>query len=252
MFGAEAFQVSDTIWCVRRRSYFTCSYGVQSSHGVVLVDAGMDSSGADVRLLLSAMGRAVGDVRAVLLTHWHNDHSAGACAMARESGCRVYYHVNDKAQLDGELQVKNSLRQKIARRIPEWGVFVLAIGLLGEAVSESVEATGLFRDGDVVEDDFEIIETPGHTLGHVGIFHRPTQALFAGDALAVINGRVRYMARPVTPDLPLARRSMERCLSISPRILCPGHREPLTRDVADRIAQMRRRLSTDAVWPFFG
>lgn len=252
MFGAHAFQVADTIWCVRRSSYFTCSYGVQSAHGVVLIDAGMDSSGADVGVLLDAMGRTVDDVQAVLLTHWHNDHSAGAGAIARKTGCRVYYHAGDRAQISGVGPKRGGFRQQLARKVPEWGVFVLAIGLLGEAVSESVEATTTCRDGDVVEDEFEILETPGHTPGHVSVFHRPTQALFAGDALAVINGHIRYMARPVTPDLTLARRSIERCLSVSPRVLCPGHREPLTRDVVDRIAEMRRRLNTDKAWPIFG
>ena len=52
--------------------------------------------------------------------------------------------------------------------------------------------------------------TPGHTPGHVSFYYAPERALFAGDALAVIGDRVRFMARPVTPDLAAARASMRR------------------------------------------
>jgi hypothetical protein len=37
--------VTDSIVCVRRPSYLTCSYLVRTPTGVVVVDAGMDSGG---------------------------------------------------------------------------------------------------------------------------------------------------------------------------------------------------------------
>ena len=90
MFARQVFQVTDSIWCVRRPSYFTCSYAVRTATGVVLVDAGMDSTGADVEALLRAM-RAPGEsVRAILLTHWHNDHAAGASATQQRCACSVH------------------------------------------------------------------------------------------------------------------------------------------------------------------
>lgn len=68
-----------------------------------------------------------------------------------------------------------------------------------------------------------LLDTPGH----VSYFYRPERALFAGDALAVIGGRIRFMARPVTLDLEAARHSLERCLALQSQIVCPGHRAPL-------------------------
>jgi hypothetical protein len=59
-----------------------------------------------------------------------------------------------------------------------------------------VSAQYFIQDGDVVLDDFE-------------------------------DGRIRFMARPVTLDTDAARVSMEKCLALRPRTVCPGHREPL-------------------------
>jgi glyoxylase-like metal-dependent hydrolase (beta-lactamase superfamily II) len=224
---------------------------VTTQDGVVLVDAGMDSTGADIQALLAAMGQSERSINAILLTHWHNDHAAGARAIQTRSGCPVYYHAADQPWLS-RAAARGGLRGWIAKRVPEWGVGVLLIGLLGEAVPEAVNAADYVKDGQAVTGSFEVIETPGHTPGHVSFYYRSERVLFAGDALAVIGGRVRFMARPVTLDLPAARRSMERCLSLDIQVLCPGHREPLTAGVAAECDRMRRHLSDGGRWPLLG
>jgi glyoxylase-like metal-dependent hydrolase (beta-lactamase superfamily II) len=79
---AKISQIADGIWRVRRPSYLACSYLVRSEDGFVAVDAGMDSAGKDLIQALATAGARVGDLRAILLTHWHNDNSAGAAALA--------------------------------------------------------------------------------------------------------------------------------------------------------------------------
>ncbi len=251
MFARQVFQVTNSVWCVRRPSYLTCSYAVTTEVGVVLVDAGMDSTGADIQALLAAMGQPEKSVKAILLTHWHNDHAAGARAIQGRSDCPVYYHAHDQPWLS-RAAARGGLRGWIAKRVPEWGVGVLLIGLLGEAVPEAVQAAEYLKDGQIVAGSFEVVETPGHTPGHASFYYRPERVLFAGDALAVIGGRVRFMARPVTLDVPAARRSMERCLSLDIQVLCPGHREPLTHGVAVECDRMRRYLAERGRWPFLG
>jgi len=250
----QVFQVTPRIWCARRPSYLTCSYVVSAGSGLVLVDAGMDSEGKDMERLLEASFRArPEDVRAILLTHWHNDHAAGAAAVRARSSARVQYHAADRPQLT-RATARPGLRGRLADAIPEHGPLVLFKGLLGEAAPRAVEADRLISDGEVIEEEFEVIATPGHTPGHVSFLWRPERALFAGDALAVVGGRVRFMARNVTPDRPEAWRSMERVLDPGRAIdvLCPGHREPLVQGVAARCEEMRRYLAAGGAWPFLG
>ena len=85
-------RVSESVYCVQRRDYLSCSYFVIVPDGVVLVDAGIDVTARDMLEGLSEAGKTPADIRAILLTHWHNDHSSGAAALAELSGCRVYYH----------------------------------------------------------------------------------------------------------------------------------------------------------------
>jgi glyoxylase-like metal-dependent hydrolase (beta-lactamase superfamily II) len=136
--------------------------------------------------------------------------------------------------------------------VPELGPLVLFKGLLGEATPRPVTADRLIREREIVEGEFEVIETPGHTPGHLSFFYGPERVLFAGDALAVIDERVRFMSSLVTPDLDTARRSMARCLDRAIDHVCPGHRMPLSAGARARCADMLERLRADAPWPLFG
>jgi len=249
--GTEVRRVSESILCLRRASYLTCSYIVRTPRGLVVVDAGMDSDGGDIRAGLRELRAVPRDIRAILLTHWHNDHAAGAHALHAEGGAPVFYHRGDEPYFTGKAGARG-VRKWLSDRIPEMGVLVLAKGLLGESTPRAVAAQHFVEDGEVVLDDFEVIATPGHTPGHVSYFYRPARALFAGDALAVIDGRIRFMARPVTLDLDAARASLRRCLARQPLLVCPGHREPLTAGVESACEAMRAHLDADGTWPLLG
>lgn len=75
---------------------------------------------------------------------------------------------------------------------------------------------------------------------------------FVGDALAVVRGKLRYMARPVTPDIGAARASMARLLRRQADIFCPGHREPLRTSAGERLRLLHAVEDTNQPWPLFG
>jgi glyoxylase-like metal-dependent hydrolase (beta-lactamase superfamily II) len=247
----EISRVSETIWMARRPSYLACSYLIAVDRGFVAVDAGMESGGADIKAALAAVGARPEALQAVLLTHWHNDHAAGAAALAASSGAAVYYSAAEAPFLTGATAF-GGLRGWLAEQVPEMGLLVLVKGLLGNATPTAVTANRLVREGEVIEGAFRVVETPGHTPGHLAYFHEPTRTLFCGDALAVVGGRIRLMARPVTPDLAAARASALRCLRESPAVLCPGHRRPLTTNLATECDRLQSYLASNASWPLLG
>jgi glyoxylase-like metal-dependent hydrolase (beta-lactamase superfamily II) len=64
---------------------------VASDTGVLAVDVGMDSDAEDFLEGLRALDIPADRLKAILLTHWHNDHSAGASFLKHKIGVRVYY-----------------------------------------------------------------------------------------------------------------------------------------------------------------
>ena len=127
----RTFRVTDDVYCVMRRSYFTCSYLVVTPAGMVAVDAGMKSTGGDMFHALAELGKTPADVKAILLTHWHNDHTAGACELAQASGAQVFYHGAEADHLTRK-SASMGLRRLLSNVVPETGPMVLFKGLLEE------------------------------------------------------------------------------------------------------------------------
>jgi phosphoribosyl 1,2-cyclic phosphodiesterase len=64
------------------------SYFFESDATAILLDAGFGPRETDRRL--REVGRTLADVKAIVLTHEHSDHSRGAAAVARKAGVPVY------------------------------------------------------------------------------------------------------------------------------------------------------------------
>ncbi|WP_165759470.1 MBL fold metallo-hydrolase [Mycobacterium decipiens] len=248
--GLQLLPVTDRVWCFRQRSYVCCSYAVLDAAGVVLVDAGMTSDAAPVLNGLALLDRAPADVHTILLTHWHNDHAAGAARLKTLSGASVHYHERERPYFTRRT-ARGGLLGWLSGQVPERGPLVLFRGLLSAATSTAIAADVLVRDGDLVLGQFRVVATPGHTPGHVAYFHEPTGVLFAGDALAVVGGKLRFMARPVTLDLETARASMAALVELPVRYVCPGHRRPLTEGVDEQLRSLEKRMLKTA-WPLLG
>jgi glyoxylase-like metal-dependent hydrolase (beta-lactamase superfamily II) len=136
--------------------------------------------------------------------------------------------------------------------IPEWGPGVLLIGLLGKGTPNAIGDLTYVTDGQIIENDFLVLESLGHTNGHLCFFHTPTETLFAGDALAIIENEIRYMARFVTPDLKAAKKSMMRILEMPAKVICPGHRSPVTDNVVQKCKVKLAKMKQGEPWPLFG
>lgn len=247
----EVIRVANGVWCFRRASYFACSYVVDADNGVFAVDVGMDSDAQDFLQGLKSIGIPADRLKAILLTHWHNDHSAGAAFLKRKLGIQVYYAAGDHPFLTRQ-SATGGIRSWLGKHVPEEGVLVLLRGLLEDAAPEAVSANRLVADGEIVEGAFRVLATPGHTSGHVAYVHEPTKTLFCGDALAVVANHLRLMARPVTPDVPTAKASALRCLSEDVDFVCPGHRAPLTENVRQECRRLREYLEAGGRWPLLG
>jgi glyoxylase-like metal-dependent hydrolase (beta-lactamase superfamily II) len=55
-----------------------------------------------------------------------------------------------------------------------------------------------------------IINTPGHTPGHISLYHKPSKTLIAADALVVIDRQLHGPVPDHALDYPLALKSISR------------------------------------------
>jgi hydroxyacylglutathione hydrolase len=87
------------------------------------------------------------------------------------------------------------------------------------------------REGDEVG-GFRVLETPGHTLGHVSFWREQDRVLVLGDVLANMHiwtglPKLREPQRIFSLDPAMNRRSASRLVELQPRLTCFGHGPPL-------------------------
>jgi len=172
-------------------------------------------------------------VTAHLLTHAHPDHQGSSAALCRKLQIPFWCARADRPA--AESGTFHSV-------VPGSGAFVAWIaGLLGgpgQKVAREV------AEGDRVG-NFEVIETPGHTPGHVSLWREMDGVLILGDVAfhrnpVTLTSGLQEPFRIATFDPEMNRRSARKVASLRPNVICFGHGEPL-RD-GDKFTEWVRNL----------
>jgi len=175
-------------------------YIVDDGTGCIVVDPACDAE----RILAALDGRKVD---AIFLTHAHYDHTGAAEALRDATGAPVIISAVDAPYLENEVTG------------PEASRF---------SVTCSVDRT--IEDGDVLEVGnmkWQVLSTPGHTLGSVCFYLEPEEGqagapvLLSGDTLFYgTHGRVDFEES----DMEGMRLSLLRLEQLPPEtVVLPGH-----------------------------
>jgi glyoxylase-like metal-dependent hydrolase (beta-lactamase superfamily II) len=218
------------------------SYLVEESGLVTIIDAGLPGYWSDLPNELSAMGRSLDDVRAVVLTHGDTDHVGFAERIRRERGVPVYVH-----QLDAE-----RARGKVKKPSSGWGPvkirplagFLLYSGRKGGLRVPPLTDVATFTDGATLDVPGapRVIHLPGHTPGSVGLHVPAVDAIFMGDAMttrSVLTGEVGPRPAPFTLDRPRAISSLDRLEGVEATLVLPGHGEAFTGGLNQALQEIR-------------
>ena len=203
------------------------SYLVDDGGQVTIVDAGMPGQYADLVRELTAMGRSLSDVRAVVLTHGDTDHIGFAERLRREHGVPVFVHALDVDR--ARLAVRKPATGWGPIRVQPFASFMLYGARKGGLRAVPVTEVRTF-DADGVTLDVpgapRVIHLPGHTPGSVAVHVPAVDALFVGDALTthnVLTGADGPRLAPFTLDRTAALASLARLEGIQARWVLPGH-----------------------------
>jgi glyoxylase-like metal-dependent hydrolase (beta-lactamase superfamily II) len=225
-------QLADGVWRVEVltyvNTYVLANDGVGDGEGLTVVDTGTKSAGPRLVRSVRMLGldpRALGDV---LLTHWHGDHGGSAARLASSSaGSRVWCGHGDLGVVRGEPPPSSDTAAlgRLFPRVPRTSPPVPTAQGLGEG--DRHEAAG----------GVEVIDTPGHTAGHVAFLLRSRGVLLVGDALANI-GFLSRGPKFLSSALSAQPATLRRIAELPWDTLAVGHGPPVTAHARARIERL--------------
>lgn len=217
------------------------AYLVVTPEGITVIDAGLPGHWRDLRRELAAVGRDVGDIRGIVLTHGDSDHLGFAERLRREHGVPVFVHAADADRAKGGPKPPTPMGRK--RLGPVIGFFAYA-ARKGGAKTHYLTEVREVGDGDVLDlpGAPRIVGLPGHSPGSVAVHAPDVRAVFVGDALttrSVLTGETGPQPAPFTDDPAEALASLERLASLDVDWILPGHGAPWHGRPADAVAAVR-------------
>ena len=225
-------------------------YAIVNGDRLVVVDGGWALKESEDQLTrsLAKIGFGLPDIGEFLVTHIHRDHFTQAIAIRRLHGSTVSLGEGERPNLEEAIAARERGQwiYPATDRLARAGASHVAAKMRAIIEAEDVDPNNELPDnwlqGDtVIELDSRsllVVETPGHTAGHVVYFDDAAKTLFAGDhVLPHITPSIGLESIPTRMPLADYLSSLALVRAMPDARLFPAH-GPVTNSVHARVDEL--------------
>ena len=164
---------------------------IWNKKSALLIDAGLPNSISNIKTAVENEGVPFKNLETLIITHQDIDHFGGANEIVQEiDNVNVKAHKEDIPYIQGEKRLIR-LNSKFLDGLPNLPEEQM------EKVLDMFENNPVMVDNDISDNEnldcfggIIVIHTPGHTPGHVSLYHEPSKTLIAGDTLNIREGKL--------------------------------------------------------------
>jgi glyoxylase-like metal-dependent hydrolase (beta-lactamase superfamily II) len=200
--------------------------------GLTLIDTGLPGNQDKIVAAIASAGKNVSDLKHIILTHCHPDHSGSVAALKRLSGARVYMHPVDAAMVrKGESGRPMSPAPGLLRGLM-YRLFIPKKPTPIEACAVDQE----INDGTElpIAGGLKAIHIPGQCAGQVALLWPRRRLLFAADACA---NMPTFGYALCYEDLEEGKRSLRKLAALDFDAAVFGHGSPIRSGAAQKFRQ---------------
>ena len=199
----------DGVYLVQGTGFDANVYVLNRGNDVALIDTGTGLFVSSIYELVESLGLRRDNIRKVILTHVHIDHSGGLPRIVKDCSPEVYVY------------------EKEAPYIETGKGSVLLSTMMGVSFPPT-KVDFRLKNGEIIETcgrRLKVISTAGHTAGSICLFDEKNGILFSGDTVFADGsfGRVDFP----TGDPETLIRSIKMLTTLNVKHLFPGHMNPV-------------------------
>jgi len=209
--GIEALEVNLTFMGRHSTIYPTLIWDDET---VILIDTGFPGAYQNIEVAVEAAGVSFSKLDKVIITHQDIDHIGGLPDILAntKNKIEVFAHEAEKPYIEGDKPLIKYNPERLAKMlagIPEEQQSRLR-SLFSYPPKAKVDVP--VQDGQMLPycGGIIVIHTPGHTPGHMSLYHVKSKTLISGDALTAEKGQLLGPNPANAFDIDEAKRSIEK------------------------------------------
>ena len=185
---------------------FVNAYVLVRGQEIAIVDTGLPGSAAKFTDVIQSAGHGWDAVNHVILTHHHPDHVGSTGEVLEAAGkATIYAGAEDIPEITSPQQI--------------------------QAVKDGDEVLGM-----------QIIDTPGHTPGHISVYDPKGSLFVAGDAMVNVDGVLAGANARFTADMDMANESIKKIAQLTFETAVFGHGDPIDAGASNAVTALASTL----------
>jgi glyoxylase-like metal-dependent hydrolase (beta-lactamase superfamily II) len=199
------------------KQIFVNQFLIAGPEGLLLIDTGIGGNTKQILKIINQLGFNPGDLKKIIITHADGDHYGSLADIKKNTQAISYAHPIEA----------DAIKLGISSRVLEPHGLQKVLFSLVRPLMKTQPATidRLLQGGETFDTlgGLRVINTPGHTPGHLSLFSPSTGVLFAGDSITISAGVPQPSAKGNTWDMAIAEQSFKQQMDLNPTAIYAGH-----------------------------
>ncbi|WP_010249897.1 MBL fold metallo-hydrolase [Myroides injenensis] len=188
-----------------------------------LVDCGYSCTFEEFEKEVNIIGYSISQLDGIIISHDDIDHLEGLAKFKKANpNLIIISSAIERDSIEGTIPAERlvQVQDSLAFVPQEQRGWVLQFAEQLKNI-ERFPVNRTYADGDYIEGELRVVYTPGHTKGHLSLFHEPSGILVANDALVIEEGNFNIANPQFTLDIEQAIKSVKKLKELQPsKIIC--------------------------------
>ncbi len=201
---------------------------------LTLIDTGFRGNTAGLIDFIHTLGRSPEDIKLIILTHNHIDHTGGLAELRKLVKAKIAAPTIDFTLERDILPYPGGKFLGKLLMVPGFSLLRKRLVLGEKDVDVLLDGNEVFP----VLGGLQVILTPGHTAGSISLYAPQKKLLFVADALKKQKGILNLPLKTATTDISQAVSSIKKMAQLDIDTICFGHGRPITEDAKGALLRL--------------